>query len=345
VLLAAGSSIVRGFSISAWIAYGAALFVAIGSRHIDMIFAVWLPVTLICVDLATRSGWCYPNTEAFNRTRAVGISVLVGAITIALNDWMSKSMITGVHDEYRSTLGWTLSDRVQSFLDKLPSAQRLQIARDLSSKTSDSLVRLAIEAHATIGSFYQGTGQVIAEELIRSGVPPEKIGVERDRIILAATKSYLMTAHPVLIGTILEDFALGFGHADNAKVAHAPFYENRYASFDNVKHPNAWRQCERLPSLGVEKSIVILDAACRDPYVNLWRAIPLGVLMICTILAGLATWLTNGKLAKMVLVGWSALVSGILLYFVCMLGVFYQDRWNFEASSSFSNWLSQERRH
>jgi hypothetical protein len=29
----------------------------------------------------------------------------------------------------------------------------------------------------------------------------------------------------------------------------------------------------------------------------------------------------------MVLVGWSVLESGILLYFTCMLGVFYQDRY------------------
>ena len=327
VLLAAGAAIVRGFSFSAWIAYGTALLVAIGSRHINLIFAVWLPVTLICVGFATRFGWCYPNTEAFNWARAIGIAVLVGAMAIALNDRITKSMIAAFHDEYRSTLGWTLSDRVQSFLDKLPSAERLQLARDLSAKASDPLVRLAIEAHATTGSFYQGTDQVIAEGLIRSGVPPAKIAVERDRIILAATKSYLMTAHPVLIGTIWEDFVLGFVYADNAKIANVPFYENRYASFDKVKHADAWIHCETLPSLGMEKSIIIFDAACRDPYVILGRAIPLGVLMICTILAGLAARVTNGKLPKMVLVGWSVLASGILLYLTCMLGVFYQDRY------------------
>jgi hypothetical protein len=60
-------------------------------------------------------------------------------------------------------------------------------------------VRLAIESHASLGSYYQGTAQAITEELTRAQVPPARIGAERDRIILAAAMSYLMTAHPVLI--------------------------------------------------------------------------------------------------------------------------------------------------
>jgi hypothetical protein len=37
--------------------------------------------------------------------------------------------MTVFHDEYRSTLGRTLSDRVATFLDNLPSYDRLQLAR------------------------------------------------------------------------------------------------------------------------------------------------------------------------------------------------------------------------
>ena len=327
ILLAAGASIVRGVSFSAWIAYGIAVIAAIGSRHLNLIFAAWLPMALICVGLAAKLGWCSANPKPFNWRQAIGSALVVGAIAIGLNDWLAKSMIVAFHDEYRSTLGWTLSDRVQSFLDRLPSKERLQLARNLSATVVDPQVQLAIEAHATVGSFYQGTAQVIAEGLHRSGVPPARIAVECDRIILAATKSYLMTAHPTLIRTIWEDFALGFVHADNAKIAHAPFFENRYAAFDRVKHPDSWLQVGALPSLGLENSIVIFDAACRDHYVNFWRKIPLGIVLICTILAGCTSCVTNGKLPKMVLVGWSALAIGIVLYFICMLGVFYQDRY------------------
>jgi SAM-dependent methyltransferase len=327
VLLAAGTSIVRGFSLSAWIVSGTAMILAIGSRHLNVIFAAWLPVALICVGLVTKFGWCSPNAEAFHCGRTIGAAVLVGAIAIGLNDWMAKSMIAAFHDEYRSTLGWTLSDRVQSFLDRLPSTERLQLARDLSTKVSDPQVRLAIEAHARVGSFYQGTGQVIAEELVRSGVPPTKIGAERDRIILAATESYLMTAHPILIRTIWEDFLLGLFYADNSKIARAPFFENRDGAIDKMKHPERWKQLEALPSLGMIEAIIILDAACRDPYINLGRNFPLVVLMICTLLAGWAACVTHGELPKKALFGWCALASGILLFFTCMLGVFYLDRY------------------
>jgi hypothetical protein len=327
VLLAAGTSIVRGFSLSAWIVYGMAMILAIGSRHLNLIFAAWLPVALICLGLATKFGWCPPNAGGFHWGQAIGATVLVGAIAIGLNHWMAKSMIAAFHDEFRSTLGWTLSDRVQSFLDRLPSAERLKLAQDLSAKVSDPQVRLAIEAQATVGPFYQGTGQVIVEELVRSGVPPTKIAVERDRIILAATTSYLMTAHPVLIRAIWEDFVLGFIHADNARIAHEPFLENRYAAFDKVKHPDAWMQIGALPSLGMVEATMIFDASYRDAYVNLGHEIALGVLMIGAILAGGTACVINRKVPRLVLVGWSALATGIFLFFTCMLGVFYEDRY------------------
>ena len=327
VLLAAGASIARGFSLSAWIAYGIALIAAIGSRHLNLIFAAWLPIVLICLGLGTKFGWSSPNAKAFNWQQAIGAAVVVGVIAIGLNDWIAKSLIAAFHDEYRSTLGWTLSDRVQSFLNRLPSAERLQLARDLCVKVPDSQVQRAIEAHVTVGSFYQGTGLVIGEELARSGIPPSRIGAERDRIILDATKFYLMTMHPVLIRTIWEDFIQGFIHADNAKIAHAPFFENRYAAFDKLKHPDAWMQIGPLPSLRTENSTVIFDAACRDHYVNFWRTIPLVVLMICTILAGGAACVINRKFPRMVFVGWSALGTGILVFLTCMLGVFYQERY------------------
>jgi hypothetical protein len=246
---------------------------------------------------------------------------------VGLSNWTAQSMIAAFHDEYRSTLGWTLSDRVQSFLDKLPGTDRLQLARDLSARTSDPLVQVAIEAHATVGSFYEGTAQVISNELVKSGIAPARIGAERDRIILAATKSYLMTAHPVLLRTIWDDFVRGLVHADNAKIARAPFYANRYAAFDRVRNPNAWIQLEALPALGVGEAVAIVDAARRDAYVGLWYAVPLGALIICTILAGSAAWVLQGKIPKLVLFGWSAVAVGIFIYFTCMLGVFYLDRY------------------
>jgi hypothetical protein len=49
--------------------------------------------------------------------------------------------------------------------------------------------------------------------------------------------------------------------------------------------------------------------------------------MICTILVGGAACVINRKVPRMVLVGWFALATGILVYITCMLGVFYLDRY------------------
>jgi hypothetical protein len=55
VLLAAGASIVRAFSFSAWLAYGSALVAAIGSRHLNAIFAAWPPAGQVIVEELIRS--------------------------------------------------------------------------------------------------------------------------------------------------------------------------------------------------------------------------------------------------------------------------------------------------
>ena len=186
---------------------------------------------------------------------------------------------------------------------------------------------MAIEAQATIGSFYDGAGQEIANDLVRSGVPAQKIALECDDIILAATKSYLLTTHPVLIQTIWEDILRGFGSADNARIALAPFSENWAGSVDKLERPDAWMQLEALPSLGILEATTILNAAARDPYVNLWHQLPLGVLIAFDILLGVAACVINREVPRMVLVGWSALAAGIIIYVICMAGVFYLDRY------------------
>jgi hypothetical protein len=197
----------------------------------------------------------------------------------------------------------------------------------LAAKVSDPRVRLAIEAHATLGSFYQGTAEVITNELVRSSVDPARIGVERDHIILDAAKCYLLTVHPVLVQTIWEDIVRGLVRADNAKIAQAPICENWYGALDKANRPEAWMQLEVLPSLGTAEAKTTLDAAARDPYVNLWHDIPLVVLAGCTILAGGAASVISRKAPRMVLVGWFALATGILVFITCMLGVFYLDRY------------------
>jgi hypothetical protein len=254
-------------------------------------------------------------------------AALIGVLTVASTHWISETMMTVFHDEYRSTLGRTLSDRVATFLDNLPSNDRLQLARDLSAKTQDPLVKMAIEAQATIGSFYNGTGEAITNELLRSGVPSDRIAAERDKIVLTATKDYLLTVHPVLIRTIWEDVVRGFASADNAIIALSPFCAHLSGAVDKIKRPEAWLSLEALPSLDILEATRISDAAARDTYVNFGSQIPLGILMVCVILLGVAGCIIHRELPRAVLAGWSALAAGVLVFVICMAGVFYLERY------------------
>jgi hypothetical protein len=325
-VLAAGLSIARGSGPVAWIVYSLALFLAIGSRHINLLLVLWLPVTLALLGLTTKIGW-FPSLGQAFRWKTWLATIAIGVLTVGLNIWVARSMIAAVHDEYRSTLGATLSDRIATFLGKLSTSDRLQLARDLSSKTSDSRLRIAIESLATVGSYSDGTAQTVAAELVREHVPAAEIRAETDRIVLAATMRYLMTFHPVLLKVIWADFTRGFLQADNAKIAFAPFYENWWGADDRLKRPDAWVTLKALPSVHLNQAAVVMDAARRDPYVNFGRGLPLGALIVLVIFLSGAVSIINREISGTVLIGWSALAIGIVVFAANCVCVFYLDRY------------------
>jgi hypothetical protein len=325
-LVAAGFSILRRSGLAAWIIYGMALFLAIGSRHINVLFAIWLPFTAALLGFATKIGWCAPGGEAF-RWKTLFFAILIGLLAIGLNIWIARSMIAAVHDEYRSTLGRTLSDRIGTFLEKLSFSDRLRLAQDLSAKTSDPALRMAIESQAKVGSFYEGSAQVIGDYLVLSHIPAAKIAAERDRVILGATTRYLMTLHPVLVGVIWQDFVKGLTSADNSQVALSPFRANLFCALDKIKRPEAWAELAALPGVDLVQATVTLDAASRDPYVNFGRMRPLGGLILLDILLGGIACVIGREIPQTVLIGWSALATGIAVFAANNVCVYYMERY------------------
>ena len=314
-LIAAGFSILRSSGLVAWIVYGVALFLAIGSRHINILFAIWLPITVALLGFATKIGWCAPRAEAF-RWRTFVTAISIGLLTIGLNIWIARSMIAAVHDEYRSTLGRTLSDRIGTFLDKLSSSDRLRLAQDLCAKTSDPALRMAIESQAKVGTFYKGSAQAIADYLVQTHVPAAKISAERDRVVLGATTRYLMTLHPVLVRVIWRDFVKGLIRADNSQVAMSPFVAN-WAVYES----------KALPGVDPVQATLTIDTAGRDPYVNFGRTWPLGDLILLDILLGVIACVIGRELPRTVLIGWSALATGIVVFLANNVCVYYLERY------------------
>lgn len=335
-LLAAGFAIVRGPRLTPWLIYGISLFLTIGSRQINLPLALWLPLTLAFLSLATKFKWCYPPSKTTYWTAAI-IALVVGIATVGLNRGITQVLITSVHDEYRPTLGRTLSDRIATFLDKLPLNERLRLAQGLAAKTANPEIVIAILAQATDGSFYQGSSLTVAEHLGRLAPPGTNIAAERDRVVLAACMRYLMTIHPLLLKVIWHDFVKGSFFVDNATIAQSPFYANAYPALDRVRHPDLWsglNGLEALASVNNLQATRILDRSQIDPYVLLWRNIPLGAIIILTFLLGGTTFIPAKKVPVPVVVGFFALGAGATIFAATCVCVYYMPRYTLPLSTT-----------
>jgi hypothetical protein len=329
-VLAAGLVIVRGYSPMPWVIYGISLFLTIGSRQINLPLALLLPLTLAFLSVATKFNWCYSPANA-KYCRAAIIALIVGIAAIGLNLGITQVLITSVHDEYRSTLGRTLSDRIATFLDKLPVKERLQLARDLANKTTNPGVKIAILAQATDGSFYQGSSLTVAEQLSRLAALRTNIAAESDRVVLAACIDYLTTVHPLLLKTIWQDFVKGSIFVDNATIARSPFYANAYPAVDRIRHPEQWanlKGLEALTSVNNPQATRVLDRSQLDPYVLLWRNVPLGAIITLSILLGGATCIRDKKIPASVVVGFFGLGVGATIFAANCVCVYYMPRYS-----------------
>jgi hypothetical protein len=329
-VLAAGLSIVRGYRQTPWIIYGIALFLAVGSRQINLLLGLWLPLTLASLSVAAKFRWCDPPTNTIYWKAAV-VALAAGIATIGLNWGITQVLIASVHDEYRSTLGRTLSDRIATFLDKLPAKARLELAQDLATRTTNPEIKIAILAQATTGSFYQGSFQIIADQLSRLAPLGTNIAAKRDRVILAACMRYLLTMHPLLIKVIWQDFVQGSIPIDNANIARWPFSANAYPALDRIRHPELWATLhglEALTSVNTLEATLILDRSKRDPYVLLWRNIPLGAIIVLSFLLGGATCIPERKIPTTVLVGLFALGTGAAILAANCVCVYYMPRYS-----------------
>jgi hypothetical protein len=329
-VLAAGLSIARRPTTVLWTIYGSALFLAIGSRQINLLLALWLPLVLASASLARKYRWFCAMTEP-KYWKAAIIALAVGIAAVGLNRGITQVLIASIHDDYRPTLGRTLSDRIATFLDKLPDNERLELARDLAAKTANPKVRIAILAQATDGSFYQGSSQTIAAQLYKLAPAGTNIAAERDRVILAACVRYLLTMHPLLIQTIWQDFVKGSISIDNASIALSPFYANAYPALDRIRRPDTWAELkglEALTSVNLLQATLVLDRSTNDFYVLLWRNVPLGALIVLSLLIGVAISVLRKKIPEEVIVGLVALGTGLAIFGANCVCVYYMPRYS-----------------
>jgi hypothetical protein len=325
-IFACGISIIRNKGFVYWVLYGGALFLAIGCRHINVLFIFWLPCTLGVLALMKRFGWYNAPCE-INAFKLIGMTLLIGLLAGAANSCIARVMIAAARDEYRGTLGRTLSERIDHFLVRLKEQERIRLAKVIASKVNDPNVQGAIISLATTGSFYDGTDQKIAEGLIRSGVPQERISAESDRVILKAALCYLESLHPMLMRVILQDFSAGFTDASNQRIALAAFDANKSAAGDKVARPSTWKSIAQWPALDLPYASYLSDHVRLDPYITLQGSVSLGFFAIVTTCLSVIACVRKGRVTEAATVALSILLFGTLVYGVNTVCIFYLHRY------------------
>ena len=318
----AGIATIRKPKLFAWIVYGAALFVAIGSRHLNLLLAAWLPATFVLLELIER----FRKPKKISRFYSIGLAIAIGSLAIGANSLLARVLIASVGDQYRSTLGETLSDRIDSFLRRLPADERLKLAETLSSNEKDPLVRQAIQYQATIGSYYSGSDAALAHAIANTGVPWRLVPAKTDKAILAATLRYLGSCHPVLLKAIRDDFFRGF-LATNRAIALAPFDSHLSGAIDRAKRPDAWADLAGYRYVNLQDANAIVKHARRDRYIGLWAHLPIAGWMMLEICVSLVVAYFARAAFPLVVVTWTVIATGIIMFLGNMVCVYYMDRY------------------
>jgi hypothetical protein len=321
-IFAAGIDLIKCPKLSAWIIYGVGLFFAVGSRHLNALLIVWLPLTGVL--LATIGP--QQHSERILRFRMTVIASCLGLFTFGLNSIIAREILIFINEPYRPTIGRTLSDRVSSFLMQLPPDARTALGEKLADEQSDPLLREALRLQATTDLGAAGTGEKLISLFHQQGLPDVEASERSDRLLLAESLAYLETFHPVLIDVILGDIWKGLS-ANQQRVAISPFLSHLWAANDKIGRPGLWRYLEGYSRLKLDDARQLYAKANSDPYLRLWEWAPFWFSYFAIFCFAAASFFLRAVTISRVLVVCSTLFIGLAMWIANMICVYYIDRY------------------
>ena len=277
IVFAAGiRSLLRRASWRDWIIYSAALLLAVGSRKVNGILLLWLPIITLSLCsrwLLARQHWT--ELKLLLRTAAVALLISLGVGGI------EKGLVFNLCRQFsvieRPTDGATFSDRFQSLIGRLSPAENADFLATGLALTSDPNVRLAIEAQFKFGSYHLGGEKVIEHALAEQGSSGEELQAERDRIISRATQCLYQATPPKLFAIIAKEFVRTWTPTSDYRVARSgPFATFMFAGF-LAEIPSRWGNLPRLPMFQLKNARSMLAAVDRDPFINHWQGVPIAL--------------------------------------------------------------------
>jgi hypothetical protein len=296
-----------------WVIYTTAVFLAVGSRHINAIVLIWLPGTAIFLAL-----WSFLSRGEIRSRRSrsfLAITALIcGLLGLGAEKVVSQALCHQFGIVERSSAGRTMSGRIATWVDPLSTDQKKALLNSVQRLTDDPLVSLAIQFQIDIGSYDKGTGEALATALQERGFQGEKLLAEKDQLILQSSLCFYRTFNAGLIKEIVGDFWHGFMPTNDQGIAiSAP--KATYFSLERIAEtPSDWIGISELPIFVPDKANGTLEHATKDFMIRHWRWLP--ILLWTVLFLGIGTWRARRGLLPTthLLAGLSILIVGVLIY-------------------------------
>ena len=313
----------RKASLTAWVVFTIALLVAFGTRHINYLFVLWLP--LVITGHLIWSLWRRRPIFIRDLTK-LGIAIACGAFALLADTLIVRTMIAAAGEPYRTDLGFVLIDRATSFLYKLSNSERAALVEKLVAAEPDPVVQVAIRAESKVGVSHDELANTIQDALRQEGIPQSALQARSDVVVFDAALAYLRTLHPKLIDLILSDFLHGYVREDNSKLSLNRFLANRTAARMRQEDPKGWQPLEQLHSIDdLKTASALVDRASTDPYLMLWGPVPIAVLVLVNF--GLTIFLIRRQQGNIAWFSQALLLTAAILYFANCVCDYFNDRY------------------
>jgi hypothetical protein len=278
-----------------WLVYVLILLLCIGSRHVSALLLGWMPVTAFLL-FGFRLWGRKESSSAPLFARVAGIALLLSALVLGMEKAIVWAMCENFGVIQREMVGRTLCERIGSFLNSLSPAEKERVERQVSKADDQPDLKLAIDSLIRVGTYYEGSNEVIAQSLREQGLGGEKLRAEVDKITLQAAMRFYRTFDPRLIRIIVMDVLKGFYPTNDQGIALTGPKATFYSVEDIEKNPAAWAHLRSL--LFFEPAIAqgTLERAFHDNMIRHWRFMPIAVW--CLLFAMIGAWRTvRGKLS------------------------------------------------
>jgi hypothetical protein len=170
------------------------------------------------------------------------------------------------------------------------------VERRASRYDDEPILKLAIDSMIRVGTYYQGTNEVIAQAFSKRGLQGDKLQAEVDRTTLKAALRFYQTFDPRLIRIILRDIVKGFYPTNDQGIALTGPKATFYSVPSIEEDPVAWTGLRSLLFFEPAVAHATLERAFHDNMIRHWRFVPIAVWCLLFATIG-ACRMVGGKLS------------------------------------------------